>query len=130
MVYHKEFSGTGSCHSDVDETNKNKVVHLTNITTIQLKKTTHEMLISLGYMGESFDDVVNRLAKDHKEVDKYINRYISGSKGKCISKVILGHPIIANHKFDINNKCTKCGIQGPIKVNLINDEFVIEPGEV
>lgn len=128
MAYLKEFLGTGSCHSDVAKITKTTV--LEGITTIQLKKTTHEMLISLGYMGESFDDVVNRLAEDHGEVDKYIKRYISGSKGKCICKVVLGRPIIANHKFDSNNKCTKCGIQGPIKVNLINDKFVIEPGEV
>ena len=128
MAYLKEFSGTGSCHCGGNKPNKNKAVE--GITTIQLKKTTHEMLNSLGYMGESFDDVVNRLAKDHEEVNKYIKRYISGSNGKCICKVIFGHPIIANHKFDIKNKCTKCGIKGPIKVNLINDKFVIEPGEV
>lgn len=128
MAYSKQFLGTGSCHSDVDKRTKTTAVE--GITTIQLKKTTHEMLISLGYKGESFDDVVNRLAKDHEEVDKYINRYISGSKGKCICKVFFGRPVIANHKFDINNKCTKCGIQGPIKVNLINDKFVIELAEV
>ena len=81
-------------------------------------------------MDESFDDVVNRLIQDSEEVDKYIQRYIGGAKGKCICKVIFGHPVIANHKFDINNKCTKCGIQGPIKVNRINDKFVIEFGEV
>jgi len=34
---------------------------MADITTIELKKTTHGKLKSLGEMGESFDDVVNRL---------------------------------------------------------------------
>lgn len=126
MAYFKEFLGTGSCYSDVDK--RTKTIVLEGITTIQLKKTTHNKLSSLSYMDESFDDVVNRLINDHKEVNKYIKRYISGSKGKCICKVVFGRSIITHHKFDCNNKCTKCGIQGPIKVNRINDKTVIEFG--
>lgn len=127
MANFKQFLGAGSCQSDVDKRTKTTAVE--GITTIQLKKTTHEMLISLGYMGESFDDVVNRLAKDHGEVDKYIQRYIGGAKGKCINKVVLGHHIVAHHEFDCELKCIKCGIQGPIELNRINDKPMIVFGE-
>ena len=127
MAYLKEFSGTGSCHCDDNKTNKNKAVE--GITTIQLKKTTHEKLNFIGYMDESFDDVVNRLIQDSEEVDKYIQRYIGGAKGKCINKVVLGHHVVAHHEFDCELKCIKCGIQGPIELNRINDKNVIEFGE-
>ena len=97
-----------------------------DVITIEIKKSTHSMLRLIGTMNHSFDDVVNQLIKDHDEINKYIKKYIDGANGKCINKVILGRAIIANHKFDCDNKCIKCGIQGPITVNQVNGKTVIE----
>ena len=41
-----------------------------NITTIQISKQTREQLKELGKMGETYDDVINRLVKKAKECEK------------------------------------------------------------
>jgi len=41
-----------------------------NITTIQISKQTREQLKELGKMGETYDDVINRLVKKAKEWEK------------------------------------------------------------
>ena len=40
---------------------------MTEITTIELKKTTHTKLKSIGDMNECFDDVVNRLIEYYEQ---------------------------------------------------------------
>jgi predicted CopG family antitoxin len=39
-------------------------------TTIQLSKQTREKLKEIGKMGETYDDVINRLIKNAKEFEK------------------------------------------------------------
>ena len=39
-------------------------------TTIQLSKQTREKLKEIGKMGETYDDVINRLIKTTKECEK------------------------------------------------------------
>lgn len=46
---------------------------MAEITTIELKKTTHQKLKLIGNMTESFDDVVNRLIKDNEHINHLIN---------------------------------------------------------
>ena len=41
-----------------------------DITTIQISKQTREQLKELGKMGETYDDVINRLVKKAKEWEK------------------------------------------------------------
>jgi hypothetical protein len=41
---------------------------LSETTTIQIKKTTHQWLVDSGKYGESMDDIINRLTKRKKEV--------------------------------------------------------------
>ena len=40
------------------------------LTTIQLSKETREKLKDIGKMGETYDDVINRLIKTVKECEK------------------------------------------------------------
>lgn len=40
---------------------------MADITTIELKKTTHVKLKSIGNMSECFDDVVNRLIEYYQK---------------------------------------------------------------
>ncbi|MGD9131249.1 MAG: hypothetical protein PVH73_06710 [Candidatus Bathyarchaeota archaeon] len=40
-----------------------------NVTTIQLSKETRDKLRDLGKMGETYDDVINRLVKKAEEYD-------------------------------------------------------------
>ena len=50
----------------------NKIVVMKNITpektntTITIKKSTHDLLSSLGTKEESYDDIINRLLSDNK----------------------------------------------------------------
>jgi len=39
-------------------------------TTIRVRRTTAQKLKSLGKMGESYDDVINRLIKEHEDVER------------------------------------------------------------
>jgi len=41
-----------------------------DVTTIQLSKETRDRLRNLGKMGETYDDVINRLVKKAKEWEK------------------------------------------------------------
>lgn len=41
-----------------------------DVTTIQLSKETRDRLRNLGKMGETYDDVINRLVKKAKECEK------------------------------------------------------------
>lgn len=96
-----------------------------DITSIELQKTTHKRLKLIGGMSESFDNVINRLIKDHDEIDKFIKDYIDSVDGKCIYEVIFGRRVIANHHFYVEDgKCKKCRLQGPI--TLKNDDIVID----
>lgn len=90
------------------------------VTTIELKKTTHTRLKSIGGMTESFDDVVNRLCDEHDEINKHIDNYVDKTDVTCIDEVILGRRVIANHHFcSEDGKCNKCGLQKPKKLNAI-----------
>ena len=98
-----------------------------DITSIELQKTTHRTLKSIGGMGDSFDEVINLLIKDYNEVNKFIKDYIEKADGKCINDVILGRKVIANHFFCIEDgKCKKCRLQGPVTLRqndiVINNE--------
>jgi len=88
-----------------------------NITTIELQKITHGRLKVIGGMCESFNDVINRLIKDHDELEKYIQEYIERADGKCINEIILGRRVIANHHFCTEDgKCNKCQLHGPVTI--------------
>lgn len=39
-----------------------------DVTTIEVKKTTHMRLKSIGLMGESFDTLVNRLIDERSKI--------------------------------------------------------------
>jgi predicted CopG family antitoxin len=41
-----------------------------NMTTISVTKDTYEKLRALGQMGNSFNDVIERLIEEHKEQKK------------------------------------------------------------
>ena len=96
------------------------------ITTIELKKITRDKLREIGTMHHSFDDVINQLIQDNDEVNKYIENYIKGAKGKCICKVVLGRAIVANHHFNCDNKCIKCDIERPIITSNTSGKTVID----
>ena len=98
-----------------------------DITTIELKRNTQNRLSNIGCMGHSYDDVINQLLKDHEEIDKYIQRYIEGAKGRCICKIILGRAVIANHSL-VDGACEKCGIATPISVNQKDGNTIISIG--
>lgn len=84
------------------------IVKLTDVTIQKLK--------SIGGISESLDNIINRLIKTNEEVNQYIQTYVKNANGKCIFETIFGTSIIANHHFDIQDKCTKCGIQGPLEI--------------
>jgi len=96
-----------------------------DITSIELQRTTHKRLKSIGGMCDSFDEIIKRLIKDHEAVDKYIQDYIDSADGKCINEIILGRRVIANHYFCIeDDKCKKCQLQGPVTIR--HDDIVID----
>jgi len=99
-----------------------------NITTIELKRDTHNKLNNLRNRGHSFDDVITALINDNKEIEKHIQRYIIGAHGKCITKVILGHAVVANHSFDCNGVCKKCGTVSPIDIDTKDNVTTISIG--
>lgn len=80
---------------------------------INIKKNTYDKLVLIQSVDLTLDDIINILIEEHNKVNKYIEGYIEGAKGKCICEVILGRPVIANHDF-IAGLCRKCGIQAPI----------------
>lgn len=41
-----------------------------DITTIQLEKTTENMLVSIGRKNETYDDIVVKLIKNYQENNK------------------------------------------------------------
>lgn len=41
-----------------------------DITTIQLEKTTKNMLVSIGRKNENYDDIVVKLIKNYQENNK------------------------------------------------------------
>lgn len=41
-----------------------------DITTIQLEKTTKNMLVSIGQKNETYDDIVVKLIKNYQENNK------------------------------------------------------------
>ncbi|WP_288652853.1 hypothetical protein [Methanosphaera stadtmanae] len=41
-----------------------------DITTIQLEKTTKNMLVSIGRKNETYDDIVVKLIKNYQENNK------------------------------------------------------------
>lgn len=99
-----------------------------DITTIELKRNTQNRLSNIGCMGLSYDDVINQLLKDHEEIDKYIQRYIEGAKGRCICKIILGRAVIANHSF-VGSVCEKCGIPSHIVPFIVDNKTIISCGD-
>jgi predicted CopG family antitoxin len=85
---------------------------MADTTTIEIKKTTHAKLVSIGDMGESFDAVVNRLIQDHEEIDKHIVEFVKNKNGVCVFEKVLGRCVIANHVFN-GDTCEKCGLSTP-----------------
>lgn len=83
---------------------------MADITTIEIKKTTHSKLASIRGGGESFDAVVNKLLKDREEVEKYISEYIKSKHGGCVAETVLGRAVFANHHI-VGDTCVKCGAQ-------------------
>lgn len=94
------------------------------VDEIKITQDTYDKLKLVGYLDESLDNIIDRLISEHEEIKKYIQLYIEKANGKCINEKILGTNVIANHHFDSDNICKKCGIQAP-KI-MEQDAMVIE----
>lgn len=79
--------------------------------TINLEEKTWERLCNLKSFPGTLDDVINGLINDHYEINKYVQEYIDKAEGKCLYEPLLGRTLIANHEFDINGTCKKCGLK-------------------
>ena len=108
----------------------NDTSNMYNSSLMKLTDVTIRKLKSIGGTSESFNSIINSLIKTNEEVNQYIRTYVKNANGKCINEIILGRGVIANHHFDIHNKCVKCGIQGPITIKQDEDKTLIYIGDV
>lgn len=92
---------------------------------VELTDVTIQKLKSIGGISESLDNIINRLIKTNEEINQYIQTYIEKANGECIFETIFGTTVIANHHFDMQGKCIKCGIQGPLEIKQDEDKTVI-----
>ena len=102
----------------------NDTSNMYNNSSMKLTDVAIRKLKSIGGTSESFNDVINRLIKEHEEIDKYIQSYVEKANGKCINEIILGRSVIANHCFDTQGKCNQCGIQGPVLIK--QDDYITQ----